>query len=142
VSFHSHRVALPAKTDFQCFRFYRVIAKQVGVLDGIVRPQQRTQIERLETMKKQLSRISILQSSKITTALYVLMGFIYTAIGIPMFIFGNEKLKILAIIYILMPIIMAIFGFIFFVIFAAIYNLLAKWFGGIEVEVKDITNGA
>jgi hypothetical protein len=93
-------------------------------------------------MKKQLIRISILQSSKIATALYVLMGFIYAAIGTPMLIFGNEKLKILAIIYILMPIIMAIFGFIFFVIFAAIYNLLAKWFGGIEVEVKDITNGA
>ena len=91
-------------------------------------------------MKKQLSRISILQSSKIATALYVLMGFIYTLIGIPMLIFGGEKLKIVAIIYILMPIIMAIFGFVFFVIFAAIYNLLAKWLGGIEVEVKDITN--
>jgi cellulose synthase/poly-beta-1,6-N-acetylglucosamine synthase-like glycosyltransferase len=89
-------------------------------------------------MKKQLSRISILQSSKIATALYVLMGFIYTLIGIPILIFGNEKLKVLAIIYILMPIIMAIFGFVFFVIFAAIYNLLAKWLGGIEVEVTDI----
>lgn len=72
------------------------------------------------------------------SALYVLMGFIYTAIGSPMLIFGNEKLKILGIIYIVMPIIMGIFGFIFFVIFAAIYNLLAKWLGGIEVEVKDI----
>jgi hypothetical protein len=89
-------------------------------------------------MKKQLSRISILQSSKIATALYVLTGFIYTLIGIPILIFGNEKLRVLAIIYILMPIIMAIFGFVFFVIFAAIYNLLAKWLGGIEVEVTDI----
>jgi pilus assembly protein TadC len=93
-------------------------------------------------MKKQLIRISILQSSKIATALYALMGFIYAAIGTPMLIFGHGKLKILGIIYILMPIIMAIFGFIFFVIFAAIYNLLAKWLGGIEVEFKDITNGA
>ena len=92
-------------------------------------------------MKKQLIRISILQSSKTITTLYVLMGFIYTAIGTSILVLGNEKLKILAIIYILMPIIMGIFGFIFFVIFAAIYNLLAKWFGGIEVEVKDITNG-
>ena len=92
-------------------------------------------------MKKQLIRISILQSSKIITTLYVLMGFIYTAIGTSILVFGSEKLKILAIIYILMPIIMGIFGFIFFVIFAAIYNLLAKWLGGIEVEVKDITNG-
>jgi len=32
---------------------------------------------------------------------------------------------------------MGIFGFIFFVIFAAVYNGLAKWLGGFEVEVKD-----
>ncbi len=68
------------------------------------------------------------------------MGFIYTAIGIAILVFGGEKLKVIAIIYILMPIVMGILGFIFFVIFAAIYNLLAKWLGGIEVEVKDITN--
>ena len=46
----------------------------------------------------------------------------------------------MGVVYILMPIIMAVFGFIFFVIFAAIYNLLAKGLGGIEVEVKDVTN--
>ena len=93
-------------------------------------------------MKKQLTRICILQSSKITTALYVLMGFIYTLIGIPLLIFGGGKFKVMAVIYVLMPVIMAIFGFIFFVIFAAVYNLLAKWLGGIEVEVKDVTNEA
>jgi len=91
-------------------------------------------------MKKQVSRISILQSSKIITALYVLMGFIYTLIGIPLFIFGGDKLKVMGVVYILMPIIMAVFGFIFFVIFASIYNLLAKGLAGIEVEVKDVTN--
>jgi hypothetical protein len=89
-------------------------------------------------MKKQLIRISILQSSKIVTALYVLMGFIYTLIGIPMLIFGGEQIKVMAIIYILMPVIMAIFGFVFFALFAAIYNLLARWLGGIEVEVKTV----
>jgi hypothetical protein len=35
-------------------------------------------------MKKQITRISILQSSKIATVLYFLVGFIYTLIGIPM----------------------------------------------------------
>ncbi len=89
-------------------------------------------------MKKQLTRISILQSSKIVTALYVLISSIYTLIGIPLLIFGGEELKVMAIIYILMPVIMAIFGFIFFAIFAALYNLLAKWLGGIEVEVRTI----
>jgi hypothetical protein len=89
-------------------------------------------------MHKQITRISILQSSKIATALYVLMGFIYTLIGVPLFIFGGERMKIMAIVYILMPVIMAIFGFIFFAIFAAVYNLLAKWLGGFEVEVTTV----
>jgi TRAP-type C4-dicarboxylate transport system permease small subunit len=88
-------------------------------------------------MKKQLIRISILQSSKIMTALYVLLGFIYTLIGLPMIIFGGDKLRIMGIVYLLMPVIMGIFGFIFFVIFAAIYNGLAKRIGGFEVEIKD-----
>ncbi len=89
-------------------------------------------------MKKQLIRISILQSSKIMTALYVLLGFIYTLIGIPMVIFGGAELRIIGIIYVLMPAILGVVGFVFFVIFAALYNLLAKWLGGIEFEVKDI----
>ena len=89
-------------------------------------------------MKKQLIRISILQSSKIMTVLYVLMGFIYTLIGIPMIIFGGKQFRIMGIIYLLMPIIMGIFGFFFFVIFAAIYNRLAKWLGGFEIEIKNI----
>jgi hypothetical protein len=89
-------------------------------------------------MKKQLIRISIVQSSKIMTALYVLMGFIYTLAGIPMIIFGNKQLRIIGIIYLFGPILAGIFGFIFFVIFAAIYNLLAKWLGGFEVEIKSI----
>ena len=93
-------------------------------------------------MKKQLIRISILQSSKIMTALYVLMGFIYTLIGIPMIIFGSHQLRIIGIIYLLGPIFAGIFGFVFFVIFAAIYNLLAKALGGVEVEVKDVDQAA
>ena len=89
-------------------------------------------------MTKQLVRISILQSSKIMTALYVLMGFFYTLIGIPMIIFGGNKLRIIGIIYLLGPIFAGILGFVFFVIFAAIYNLLARSLGGIEVEIKNI----
>ena len=89
-------------------------------------------------MKKQLIRISVLQSSKIMTALYVLMGFIYTPIGLGMMVFGSSAVKKIGFLYTLAPIFMGVFGFIFFVIFAAIYNLLAKWLGGFEVEVKSI----
>ncbi len=34
----------------------------------------------------------------------------------------------------------AILGFIFFAIFVAIYNLLAKEFGGFEFEVTDVNS--
>jgi hypothetical protein len=89
-------------------------------------------------MKKQIIRISILQSSKIFTALYFLMGFLYTLVGIPMIIFGSGPLKIMGIIYFFGPVIFAILGFVFFVLFAALYNLLAQWLGGVEVEVKNL----
>ncbi len=88
-------------------------------------------------MKKQLVRISVLQSSKIVTALYVIIGFFYTLIGILLLIFGGQNWRTMGIIYILMPIIMAILGFIFFIIFAALYNFLAKYLGGIEVQIKN-----
>ena len=93
-------------------------------------------------MKKQIARISILQSSKILTAMYVLMGFIYTFIGIPMIVFGNAGLRVMGVVYLFMPVIMGIMGFIFFVVFAAIYNALAKPLGGVEVEVRDIGHAA
>ena len=66
------------------------------------------------------------------------MGFIYTLIGIPMIIFGNSQIRLIGILYALGPVIAGVFGFIFFVIFAAIYNLLAKWLGGFEVEIKNV----
>ena len=72
------------------------------------------------------------------TALYVLMGFIYTPIGIGMMIFGNSTMKKIGFFYTLGPIFMGVLGFVFFVIFAAIYNLLARWLGGFEVEIKNI----
>lgn len=72
------------------------------------------------------------------TAMYVLMGFIYSLIGIPMIIFGGKAVKIMGVIYLFGPVFMGLLGFIFFVIFAAIYNALAAWLGGFEVEIKNI----
>jgi hypothetical protein len=89
-------------------------------------------------MKKQLVRISVLQSSKIVTALYVIFGLLYSLIGILMLILAGQNLRTMGIFYIFMPIVMAILGFIFFIIFAALYNFLVKYLGGIEVQIKNI----
>ena len=37
---------------------------------------------------------------------------------------------------ILMPVIYGVFGFVGGIIMAVIYNLIARWIGGIEVEVE------
>ncbi len=89
-------------------------------------------------MKKQVVRISILQSSKVAAALYAFMGLFYSLIGIPMILFGNTEIRIMGVIYLFMPILMAGIGFVFFCLFTAIYNLVAGWIGGFEVEVLDI----
>ena len=47
-------------------------------------------------MKTQIAHVSILQSSKVVVALYVLMGFIYMLIGIPMIIFEGKTFKLWA----------------------------------------------
>lgn len=93
-------------------------------------------------MKKQITRISILQSSKIVTLLYTFLGLIYTLIGIPLLIVGILKdqlqLEIMGGIYLFGPVFMGALGFVFFVIAAAIYNLAASMVGGFEFEVRDV----
>ncbi len=93
-------------------------------------------------MKKQIVRISILQSSKIVTLLYTLLGLLYTLIGIPMIIIGIMKdqtqLEIIGGIYLFGLVFMGGLGFIFFVIAAAIYNRAATMVGGFEFEVRDV----
>jgi hypothetical protein len=93
-------------------------------------------------MKKQIVRISILQSSKIATLLYVMLGFLYTLLGIPLLLIGimqgKTELEVMGGIYLFGPVFMGVFGFIFFVIAAAIYNLAARMVGGFEFEVRDV----
>ena len=89
-------------------------------------------------MKKQISRISIAQTSKVFAILYVAFGLLYSLIGIPMILFGNSQLKIMGFMYLFMPIIMGLFGFVFVAISCWGYNAVASKFGGIEFEVKEI----
>ncbi|MBU3666427.1 MAG: hypothetical protein FGM15_11215 [Chthoniobacterales bacterium] len=90
-------------------------------------------------MKQQLKSISVLQSSKVVAALYAVIGIFYALVGIPLLIgailAGKKELMAMGVMFLLMPVFTALAGFVFFAIFAAIYNLLARWLGGIEVEI-------
>ncbi|MDA0990430.1 MAG: hypothetical protein O3A51_06725 [Verrucomicrobia bacterium] len=89
-------------------------------------------------MRKQITHISVLQTSKIATLLYLVFSLLYVPIGFGMLIFGGTELKIMGCIYMAMPLIMGIFGFVGAVIACAVYNLCARWVGGVEFTVTDI----
>lgn len=105
------------------------------------------------SMTRRIKRIAPLQTGKMMGVVYACFGLIFLPIfalagvagafaqqtqqaqaanappaalmAVMMFGFG-----------IFMPVFYGIFGFIFGVISAAIYNLIARWIGGIEVEVE------
>lgn len=89
-------------------------------------------------MRKQITRISVLQTSKIVTLLYIVFSLIYVPIGFLMMFFGGREVKIMGLVYIGMPLLMGLLGFIFVAVGALVYNLLAKWVGGVEVTVTGI----
>jgi hypothetical protein len=101
-------------------------------------------------MKRTVKRFEPVQLGKMLGVLYALMGLIFVpffilfaAIGAfaqksggdqspgGVFVVGAAVGMALAI-----PICYGVFGFIFGLISAAIYNLVARWIGGIEVEVE------
>lgn len=88
-------------------------------------------------MKKQITRISVLQTSKVVALFYSLVSLIYTIIGIFMVALGSGQMKIVGIIYILMPVIAITAGFVMMLICCWLYNVVAKWVGGVEFTVEE-----
>jgi hypothetical protein len=104
-------------------------------------------------MKRRIKRIAPLQAGKMLGVLYGCMGLIF----LPIFMLAGVAgafaqhaqqtqgasaapaaltAGLMLAVGIFMPIFYAVFGFIFGIISAAIYNLVARWVGGIEVEVE------
>lgn len=102
-------------------------------------------------MKRRIKRISPLQAGKMLGALYACMGLIF----LPFFALAglvgalapaqqnaaNPPGALIAGIMfgfgIFMPVLYGIMGFVGGIIMAALYNLFARWIGGIEVEVEE-----
>jgi len=94
-------------------------------------------------MKKQLTHVSPLRAGIVLGVLYGLLGLIFVPFFLLMAVFGAKAGGPLAafggaFFAILFPVIYAIAGFIGGIIAAAIYNLVAKWTGGLEFEVRDV----
>ncbi len=92
-----------------------------------------------------IKKIGVLSLAKIFGILYVLLGLIvgafmslFALIG---FATSNPKAGIFGALFgigaiILLPIFYGVLGFVSGIISAALYNLIVKWVGGLEIETE------
>jgi hypothetical protein len=96
------------------------------------------------TATRRIKRFAPLQLGKMMALGYGIMGLLFCPIFLLMSLFSahlpnQQRVGMLAFgtgFALLMPVLYAVMGFIFGVVGAFIYNILAKWVGGIEVEVE------
>ena len=86
-------------------------------------------------MKKQITEVSIFQSSKVLAIFGCLVSLVY-AIPLGILALYNQE-KDVAIVLFAQPFVHLILGFIVSIIAFFIYNQVAKIFGGIEIHTED-----
>ncbi|HKI69408.1 MAG TPA: hypothetical protein VKA67_07465 [Verrucomicrobiae bacterium] len=98
-------------------------------------------------MKKQLTYIAPLRAGIVLGVLYGILSLIFVPIFLIAAVLGSRSGTPAPAIFgvgfaIMMPVIYAVIGFIGGIIAAALYNLIAKWTGGFEFEVRDLAPAA
>ncbi len=100
-------------------------------------------------MTKTIKRIAPLQFAKISGVLYAAMALIFLPFFALMAVIGafapsNQEHAgagaiaggLMLVVGLLIPVVYGVLGFIIGAIGAAVYNLIARWVGGIQVEVE------
>jgi len=98
-------------------------------------------------MKKQLTHIAPLRAGIVLGVLYGILSLVIAPFFLLAAVFGSKSGTAFPAIFgvgfaIMLPVIYAVIGFIGGIIAAAIYNLVAKWTGGLEFEVRDVPPAA
>lgn len=88
--------------------------------------------------RHRLTRIAPLQAGKVIAVLYGLLALIVVPFFILVVFLGGDSTAPFIVFLILIPIGYAIAGFLTGVLVAALYNLVAGWTGGIELELSHI----
>ena len=91
-------------------------------------------------MKQQLTHISPLRAGIVLAVLYGILSLLFAPIILLAGLFANKSNPEFSSIFsvgfaVMLPIIYAVFGFVGGVIASALYNLVAKWTGGLEFEL-------
>ncbi len=93
-------------------------------------------------MKKRLTRIGPLKAGIVLSILYGVLGLLLAPFMLLMAMLGKgagAKGAVVGVVFaIFIPVLYAVIGFVGGVICAAVYNLIAKWTGGLEFEIADI----
>jgi hypothetical protein len=89
-------------------------------------------------MKKQIVRVSPFQCAKVMAALYLVMSipFVLFMLAMPMPAGAMPKWALIA-----MPLFYVLFGFLFSLLGAWIYNLVAGVVGGFEYTTREVPGG-
>jgi hypothetical protein len=88
-------------------------------------------------MGKRIKRIAPVQLGKLLAVIYALFSLIFVPIFLIISLSSPQGKGPGLLFSIIMPVIYIIFGFVGGVIGAFIYNLSAKWVGGIEIEFEE-----
>ena len=91
-------------------------------------------------MKKQIVNVSMMQSAKVAAVLYLVISIpivLIMALGM-MFSGGIGTFFGSIFLIVLMPVLYAVFGFVFTLIGAFVYNLVAAKIGGIEYTTTEV----
>jgi hypothetical protein len=98
-------------------------------------------------MKKELTSIAPLRAGIVLATFYGLVSLVFVPFFLLFALIGSKSGTAVPALFgvvfaVLMPVIYAFFGFIGGVIAAAVYNLIAKWTGGFEFEVRELVPAA
>lgn len=91
-------------------------------------------------MKKQLSKISVHQTSKAIGLLISFCSLPLYVLGILIVLYGSGPDRFFALLWFVAPIPIYFLTYAIVSLIAQIYNFVAQKYGGIEYEVNDVTN--
>jgi len=87
-------------------------------------------------MRQQITRLAPVQTAKVMAALYGLMGFIFIPVAYFAMGFAPNEARPGGWFLILVPLAYAAFGFVFVAIGCLLYNFVASFTGGVEVDIE------
>lgn len=90
-------------------------------------------------MPQQIRRFGIGQTAKVVAVLYAIMGLVFVPIFLIVAMFSPKESNVGAGMALALPILYGVCGFIFTAIGCALYNVVAGWVGGVEVELDTST---